>query len=159
ETEKRSSKISPNVAIPPVPDLDRHVIDVADLDEVWSYINPQMLYGRHMGLRGRFNDLIAAGDKRAVELEEKIERVKAECRAGAMRVRALWQFFEAESEGNHVHIFAGRGSPVPVETFNFPRQRKPDGVALSDLVLSPELDERSGVPKRDHIAIFVTTAG
>ena len=74
--------------------------EVADLDEIWSYINPQMLYGRHMGLRGRFNDLIAAGDRRAIELEEKIERVKEECRQGAMRVRVVWQFFEAEPEGN-----------------------------------------------------------
>jgi 5-methyltetrahydrofolate--homocysteine methyltransferase len=111
-----------------------------------------MLYGRHMGLRGRFNDLIAAGDRRAIELEEKVENVKAECRAGAMRVRVLWQFFEAESEGNRISVFAGRGSSTPMETFHFPRQRKPDGVALSDLVL------HAG-SQRDNIAMFVTTAG
>jgi len=156
ETEQRSSKISLDVPIPPVPDLDRHVIEIDDLDEVWSYINPQMLYGRHMGLRGRFSDLIASGDRRAIELEEKIERVKAECRSGAMRVKALWQFFEAEPEGNRIHIFEGRAADAPVVTFKFPRQRKPDGVALSDLVLPPE---RSGKERRDHIAIFVTTAG
>src|SRR6266513_4998467 len=60
ETEQRSSKISLDVPIPPVPDLDRHVIEVEDLDEVWSYINPQMLYGRHMGLRGKFTELLAS---------------------------------------------------------------------------------------------------
>ena len=156
ETEQRSSKISLGVPNPSVPDLDRHIIEADNLDEVWSYINPQMLYGRHMGLRGRFSDLIASGDRRAIELEEKIERVKAECRGGAMRVRALWQFFEAEPDGNRIHIFEGRGGNSPVETFKFPRQRKPDGVALSDLVLPPE---RSGEVRRDHIAMFVTTAG
>ena len=159
EGEQRSSKISLDVPIPPVPDLDRNVLEAADLDEVWSYINPQMLYGRHMGLRGRFNDLIAAGDKRAVELEEKIERVKDECRSGAMRVRVLWQFFEVEPEGNRIHLFAGRGGGSPIETFQFPRQRKPDGVALSDLVLLPERKASKGVTKRDHIAMFVTSAG
>jgi 5-methyltetrahydrofolate--homocysteine methyltransferase len=158
ESQQRSSRISLDVPIPPVPDLDRHVIEAANLDEVWSYINPQMLYGRHMGLRGRFNDLIAAGDKRAVELEEKIERVKDECRAGGMRVRVLWQFFEVEPEGNRIHFFAGR-SGSPVETFQFPRQRKPDGVALSDLVLLPEREPPQGVTRRDHVAMFVTTAG
>lgn len=159
ETEQRSSRISLNRDIPPAPDLDRHVMEVEDLDEVWSYINPQMLYGRHMGLRGRFSDLIQAGDRRAVELEEKIEKVKQECRAGAMRVRVVWQFFEAESEGNRIHIFAGRGANAPAETIEFPRQRKPDGIALSDLVLPPKRDERTAAIKRDHIAMFATTAG
>jgi 5-methyltetrahydrofolate--homocysteine methyltransferase len=159
ETDRRSSKISLGVAIPPVPDLDHHTMEVEDLDEVWSYINPQMLYGRHMGLRGRFTDLIQAGDRRAVELEEKIEKVKQECRAGAMHVRVAWQFFEAESEGNLIRIFAGRGANEPVETVQFPRQRKEDGQALSDLVLPPERDERTGAIKRDHVAMFATTAG
>ncbi|HKS40892.1 MAG TPA: methionine synthase [Blastocatellia bacterium] len=159
ETEQRSSRISLAVEIPPVPDIDRHSLEASDLDEIWSYINPQMLYGRHMGLRGRFNDLIAAGDRKAVELEEKIERVKEECRQGAMRVRVLWQFFEAESDGNIMRLYAGRGSSVPVESFQFPRQRKPDGIALSDLVLPPERDEQGRITKRDHIALFVTTAG
>ena len=155
ETDLRSSKISLDVPIPPVADLSRHVEQVTDLDEVWSYINPQMLYGRHLGLRGRFNDLIAAGDRLARDLEEKIERVKEECRRGAMSVRVVWQFFEAESEGTRRHVFAGRGATEPAETFVFPRQRKDDGVALSDLVLPPQ----PGGAGRDHIALFATTAG
>ncbi len=159
ETERRSSKISLDVPIPPVPDLDRHVIEVEDLDEVWSYINPQMLYGRHLGLRGRFADLIAAGDRRALELEEKIERVKEECRRGSLRARAVWQFFEVEPEGNRLCIFAGSESSLPIATFQFPRQRKPDGVALSDLALPAERDPETRAIKRDHIALFVTTAG
>src|SRR6185369_13019282 len=66
ETEQRSSRISIDVPIPPVPDLERHVIEIgtarsnyqeiSDLDGVWSYINPQMLYGKHLGFRGRFVD-------------------------------------------------------------------------------------------------------
>jgi 5-methyltetrahydrofolate--homocysteine methyltransferase len=182
ETEQRSSKISLDVPIPPVPDRDRHVVEVEDLDEVWSYINPQMLYGRHMGLRGKFTDLLASGDRLARELEEKIEKVKAECRAGAMRVRVVWQFFEAEPDGNSIHLFGSAWSsafrlpdvqssafrlPVsssassavenPVATFRFPRQRKEDGLALSDLVLPASLDGSTRC--RDHIALFVTTAG
>ncbi|HKY05747.1 MAG TPA: vitamin B12 dependent-methionine synthase activation domain-containing protein, partial [Blastocatellia bacterium] len=141
------------------PDLDRHVEEVEDLDEIWSYINPQMLYGRHLGLRGRFSDLIQSGDRKAVELEEKIERVKAECRQGAMRCRVAWQFFEAEPDGNRIHVFDGRGSNRRLETFHFPRQAKPDGLALSDLVLPARRDAGSGEIRRDHIAMFVTTAG
>ncbi|HLG14058.1 MAG TPA: methionine synthase [Blastocatellia bacterium] len=159
ENQQRSSKISLDVPVPPVPDLARHVIDVEDLDEVWSYINPQMLYGRHMGLRGRFDDLIAAGDERALQLEEKIEKVKEECRAGGMHARAVWRFFEAEPDGNRIHLFAGEGGGTPIETFDFPRQQKEDGVSLSDLVLPPRRDLRGRSIARDHIALFVTTAG
>jgi 5-methyltetrahydrofolate--homocysteine methyltransferase len=158
ESEKRSSRISLDVRIPPVPDLSRHVQEVSDLDEIWSYINPQMLYGKHLGFRGRFKDYLEAGDKKALELEEKIEKVKDECRKGGMRVRVLWQFFEAESAGNALQLFEGRNDAAPVETFVFPRQRKEEGLCLSDLVLPPEVDE-GGEKRRDHIAMFVTTAG
>ncbi|MFY9609367.1 MAG: methionine synthase [Blastocatellia bacterium] len=163
ETEQRSSKISLDVRIPPVPDLDRHVEEVRDLDEVWSYINPQMLYGRHLGLRGKFTELLASGDRLARQLEDTIGRVKEECRAGAMHVRVVWQFFEAEPEGNSIHLFAGHprdsalsAAGVPVAAFRFPRQRKEDGLALSDLVLPASMADAAG---RDHIALFVTTAG
>ena len=152
ESETRSSKVSLEIPIPQVPDLDRHVIEITNLDEVWSYINPQMLYGRHLGLRGKFTELLAARDRRAVELEQKIERVKEECRAGAMRVKAVWQFFEAEPEGNCINLF-DRSVQDSKTSLRFPRQRKEEGLSLSDFVLPPEQDGR------DHIALFVTTAG
>ncbi|HXU36568.1 MAG TPA: methionine synthase [Blastocatellia bacterium] len=180
ETEQRSSKISLDVPIPAVPDLARHIEEIgttsssheeiSDLDGIWSYINPQMLYGKHLGFRGRFVDALAAGDVKARELESHIERVKEECRAGAMRVRAVWQFFEAEPNGNSINLYDGVQSSAfrlpssacstslavdsPLATFRFPRQRKEDGLALSDLVLPPSNDGH-----RDHVAMFVTTAG
>ncbi|MEW6126346.1 MAG: methionine synthase [Acidobacteriota bacterium] len=157
ETEQRSARVSLDVAIPAVPDVERHILPVTDLDEIWSYINPQMLYGKHLGFRGRFKDMLAAGDKKALELEEKIERVKEECRAGAMQVRVLWQFFAAESSGNRIHLFSDKNSDMPIETFTFPRQRKDDGLCLSDYVLPLEI--HNGEIRRDHIAMFVTTAG
>ncbi|HYM14174.1 MAG TPA: vitamin B12 dependent-methionine synthase activation domain-containing protein, partial [Dehalococcoidia bacterium] len=158
ETETRSARIALDVPIAPVPDLDRHLEEALDLDEIWTYVNPQMLYGRHLGFRGRFSEALAAGDVKAVELERKIDAVKQECREGAMHARAVWQFFEAEGDGNRIHVFEP-GGVVPLETFAFPRQRKPDGLALSDLVLPPRRDARGRALERDHIAIFVTTAG
>jgi 5-methyltetrahydrofolate--homocysteine methyltransferase len=156
ETERRSAKISVDIPIPSVPDLDRHVEQINDLDEIWSYINPQMLYGKHLGYRGRFADALAAGDIKARELEAKIERVKDECRAGAMQVKAVWRFFEAAPDGNSINLFVRESR---VATFRFPRQRKEDGLALSDFVLPPESRSNGRPPRRDHIAMFVTTAG
>ena len=71
---------------------------VPDLREVWSYINPFMLYGRHMGFRGDFEKRLAERDPKAVELFESMEEVKSEA-AEFMKVRAVWQFFEAEPDG------------------------------------------------------------
>ena len=79
-----------------------------DLREIWSYINPFMLYGRHLGFRGDFAKRFTERDAKAVELHESMEEVKAEA-AQFMKVRAVWQFFEAEREGNSIRLFeAGR---------------------------------------------------
>src|SRR5258708_38398244 len=106
-----SPKVRADLPIPPVHYLDRKNRLVPDLREIWSYINPFMLFGRHLGFRGDFEKRFAERDPKAVELFESMEAVKNEA-AEFMKVRATWQFFEAESEGNALHIFAqiGRAS-------------------------------------------------
>ncbi|MGB6682342.1 MAG: dihydropteroate synthase, partial [Candidatus Acidiferrum sp.] len=74
----RSPKIRTDLPIPKVAYLDRKVRLVPDLHEVWSYINPFMLYGRHMGFRGDFGKRFAERDVKAVELFESMEEVKRE---------------------------------------------------------------------------------
>ncbi len=145
--ERRSARVRTDIPIPPAPYLDRRLCDVPRLEEVWSYINPYMLYGRHMGFKGNFEKLLAEGDTKALELHRRIEEVKREA-AGFMKARAVWQFFEAERAGNSIRLFAPRGES-PIHTFRFGRQPRPDGLSLSDYVLEP----------RDHIALFVVTAG
>jgi 5-methyltetrahydrofolate--homocysteine methyltransferase len=151
ETEVRSTKVSLSVPIPPAPYLDRKVRDVPQLQEVWSYINPQMLYVRHLGFKGNFEQKLAERDPKAIELNERVEEIKAEAEK-FMKVKAVWQFFEAEGEGNRIHLFAP-GGKAPLHTFRFPRQRKEDGLCLSDYVLPP----KNG--RRDHVVLFVVGAG
>jgi len=147
----RSPKVRADLDIPSVPYLDRKVRLVPDLREIWSYINPYMLYGRHLGFRGDFEKLLAARDAKAIELFENMEEVKNEA-AGFMKIRGVWQFFEAEPEGDAVHLFAP-GAKEPLHTFRFKRQRVGDFLCLSDYVLAPQ----NG--RRDHVALFVVTAG
>lgn len=149
--EQRSAKVRSDVAKPRPPYLDRRVRRLPDLNEIWGYLNPYMLYGRHLGFRGHFEKGLAEHDRKALELYQAVEEVKREA-MGFMQVRAVWQFFEAEPEGNTVHLFSPGGSS-PLHSFRFPRQPKEDGLALSDYVLPPDA---SG---RDHIALFVVTAG
>jgi 5-methyltetrahydrofolate--homocysteine methyltransferase len=147
----RSPKVRTDLPIPKVAYLEKKVRLVPDLNEVWSYINPFMLYGRHMGFRGDFEKRFAERDPKAVELFESMEEVKRDA-AEFMKPRAVWQFFEAEADGDVIQLFEPGGAE-PLHRFRFPRQRVGDFLCLSDYVLPPE----NG--RRDHVAIFVVTAG
>ncbi len=148
---RRSSKVRTDVPIQPAPYLERKVRDVPQLTEIWTYVNPQMLYGKHLGFRGSFEKRLSEHDQKAVELFHQVEEVKRWA-SEFMKVRAVWQFLEAERAGNSVHLFEP-GAASPVHTFQFGRQARPDGLSLSDYVLDP-VDDR-----RDHIAVLVVTAG
>jgi len=151
---ERSMKVSLDIPIPAVPYLDRRVRDVPQLagaSGVWSYINPFMLYGRHLGYKGNFEKNLAAGETKALELNELVDSLKKEA-AGYLKAKAVWQFFEAEREGNSIHLFTP-GAASPLHTFHFGRQPRPNGLCLSDYILPPAQG------KRDHLALFVVTAG
>ncbi len=148
---ERSPKVRTDLPIPSVAYLDRRVRDVPNLSEMWSYINPFMLYGRHLGFKGNFEKLLAERDPKAMDLFAAVERVKEEA-TGWMKVRAVWQFFEAERRENAIQLFAP-GAADPIHVFHFGRQPMAGGLCLSDYVL----DKKDG--HRDHIGLFVVTAG
>jgi len=149
--DTRSPKVRADLPIPDVAMLERKARLVPDLREIWSYVNPFMLFGRHLGFRGDFAKRFAERDQKAVELYESMEEVKAEA-AQFMKVCAVWQFFEAESEGNSIRLYAPNASE-PLHAFEFPRQRTGDQLCLSDYILPAQQG------KRDHLAMFVVTAG
>ncbi len=148
---KRSPKVRTDLRIPAVEYLDRKLRVVPDLREVWSYINPYMLFGRHLGYRGDFEKNLAAHEAKAVELYGEMEEVKNEA-AAFMKVRAVWQFFEVESAGDALRLFAP-GGQKPLHTWNFKRQESGDQLCLSDYVLAPQNGQR------DHVALFVVSGG
>jgi 5-methyltetrahydrofolate--homocysteine methyltransferase len=148
----RSPKVRTDLPIPPAPSLERHVRLIPNLTEVWGYINPFMLYGRHLGFKGNFEKALHERDAKALALFHDFEAVKAEA-AKFMKVRAVWQFFEAERDGNSIALF-DPGAPSPRHVFRFGRQARSGGLCLSDYVLDPGPDGR-----RDHIALFAVTAG
>jgi 5-methyltetrahydrofolate--homocysteine methyltransferase len=147
----RSSKVRADLPIPTVPYLDRRVRTLPQLPEIWGYINPFMLYGRHMGYKGNFEKQLLQREEKALALYNGMEQVKEDALTW-MKARAVWQFFEAERDGNSIRLFEP-GAKEPVHAFNFGRQPRKDGLCLSDYVL----DADNGA--RDHIALFVVTAG
>jgi 5-methyltetrahydrofolate--homocysteine methyltransferase len=144
--------------IPAAPDHERHVMKQLPLDEVWSYVNPKMLYGKHLGLKGNIADLLAQGDARALELKALIDDLKAQSRAGGaapMTARAVWQFFPASSAGDTLRLHAPHDPDRTVAEFTFPRQEKGDRLCLADYVRPAD----SLLAGRDAVCLFVVTAG
>jgi 5-methyltetrahydrofolate--homocysteine methyltransferase len=132
----------------PAPDHDEHVLSELDLSAVWPYVNPHMLYAKHLGLRGSFRKLKEAGDPKLAELEEVIGRIE---RSGWIRARAMYRFFDASSDGNSVRLsLDGKEQAV----LHFPRQVAGERLSLADFVRPAS----AGGPP-DSVALLLTTAG
>ncbi len=141
---------SPDVALAdplPPPDGEERVLPALDLGEVWRYLNPHMLYAKHLGLRGSYWRLKEAGDPKLAELEKVIARVQA---AGWISARAMYRYFPARSEGNAL-VVEGPAGPV---RFSFPRQVAGERLCLADFVHPAEAGRAA-----DSVAFFITTAG
>jgi 5-methyltetrahydrofolate--homocysteine methyltransferase len=139
--------------IPQPPDLKLHVLEDYDLDAIFRYINPVMLYTRHLGFKGKFVDALAAGDAKARELRAQVERVEEEMlRRDDIRARAVYKFFRAHSEGDALVITCPEGDHVK-ERFDFGRQAKDGGLCLADFTAGRD----SG--RTDYVAFLTTTVG
>ena len=147
-----ASLIRHDQPIPTPPDLKRHVLDRFPLEEIFPYLNPAMLYGKHLGLRGNLEALLAAGDEKARRLRERVAAVENELLAtGAMEARAVYKFFPAQSEGETIFLY-GPDRRV-VESFTFPRQSTGEGLCLADFV-APR-----GTGLTDYAALFAVSCG
>ncbi|MEN9800699.1 MAG: hypothetical protein RL653_4396, partial [Pseudomonadota bacterium] len=159
----RSREVPVLDRFPAPPDFARHVLTNTPVDHAWRFINPLMLYVRHLGVNGSAARLLGTPDahklrdteegRKALAVKEMLDGLKDELRGGEMKPRAVFQFFRAGSEGNCVQLFDG-ASGAPVVRFEFPRQPREGGLCLADLV-APLV----GGEARDNLALFVVTAG
>ncbi|MCH7554287.1 MAG: dihydropteroate synthase, partial [Chloroflexi bacterium] len=142
------------LGIPNPPDLKLHTLMDYDLEKVFRYINPQMLYVRHLGYRKRFTEAVAEGEPKALELRDAVRKVEEAMLASAdIQARAVFKFFPCQSQGRQLLIYAAPDGGRVLEQFTFGRQQEHDGLSLVDYVASVE----SG--RMDYVAMFVTSAG
>jgi len=131
------------------PDLEPHVLRDVPLSHVYPYLNLQMLYGKHLGLRGVVSRLLEEGDAKARELELVVETLEREAATeGWVRAHGVYQWFRARATGDTVRVLTPAGDEAAC--FTFPRQRDGERLCLADYV-------RDDVD--DWIALFAVTCG
>lgn len=171
-TEPVSTERSPLIEIikdiPQAPDYERHALKNTPLDHIWPFINPLMLYSRHLGLKGGVvkQILSSAGakhaspllnteeGKKALEIYEVVQEIKEELRK-TLQPKAVYQFFHAASDKNDVIIFNAQGKEQG--RFHFPRQKEKNGLCLADYVSPARSAETLSL--QDNLCLFVVTAG
>ncbi len=164
----RSESIEIQTELPTPPDFKRHVIREAQLDVIWKFINPLMLYNRHLGVKAKTaKQLVAAEtnsailreleaeDPKSVEIFHEVQAVKAEYKnQDLFKPTAVYQFFKTRAQGNTIEILDENLDVL--QSFEFPRQKLAPYLCLSDYVSS---DLSNSESKHDSVAFFVVTAG
>ncbi len=164
---KRSSKVTVLSTLPNAPDFQKHILKNTPIDQIWNYINPMMLLGRHLGIQGHIvrklttNSQTAmreieAEDPKAFKILQAVEDMKEEFRGTEfMHPQAVFQFFHAGSFGNTAFLANG----TQVKTIEFPRQNKEDGLSLADYLAPTSSATPSPQDLKDSLAAFVVTVG
>jgi 5-methyltetrahydrofolate--homocysteine methyltransferase len=145
------SAVSRTVPVPRPPDLDPHVLRRVPLAHIYPYLNLQMLLGKHLGVKGSIQRLLAEGDPKTLEIKAVIEELERQSvEHGWLEANAVYRFFEARSSGEDLILYReGREAA----RCHFPRQRVGERLCLSDYVR----DVASGEP--DYVAMFAVTCG
>ena len=156
--EDRAADVPPaqvrhDFEIPNPPDLRLHVLNGHPLEEIFPYINPQMLYVRHLGYKGRFADDLEAGERAAIELHDSVRKVEDLMLAQEdIKANSVLKFFPCNSDGQRLLVY-GSEDRKSAEEFYFGRQCQRDGLCLADYALP----QSSG--KADYVGMFVTSIG
>ena len=139
--------------IPNPPDLRLHVINDHPLEEIFPLINPQMLYVRHLGYKGRFADDLESGEHATIELRDSVRKVEDLMLAqGNIKANAVFKFFPANADGQRILVHGAEDQKI-AEQFYFGRQSERDGLCLADYLLP----QSSG--QVDYVGMFLVSIG
>ncbi len=153
-TVPKRSGVSTTNPILNAPDYELHVMKELDLRSIFPYINPNMLYGRHLGLKGSLKRLLEAGDQKAIDLQKAITEFQEEIiEKKLMETHAVYRFFPVMAEGNELIVYDPSDRKTELERFHFERKQTNPFLCVADFIRPLESGEM------DNMAIFVTTAG
>ncbi|CAM3865958.1 methionine synthase [Cohnella lubricantis] len=150
----RRSNISQDAPLFAPPDYERHVLRDYPIAHVLPYVNYQMLLGHHLGVKGKVDELLAAGDERTVQLKETVDGIIREAgQKGWLKPQGMYRFFPAQSDGNDILIYDPQDTTKVLHRFTFPRQSVEPYLCLADFLKPVD----SGVI--DTVGFLVVTAG
>jgi 5-methyltetrahydrofolate--homocysteine methyltransferase len=110
-----------------------------------------MLLGKHLGVRGAVERLVAGGDPTARELLAQVEGLEREAAAGdLLRADGIYRFYRAAASGDDLMLYEAERE---VARFRFPRQPGGERLCLADYVRPVEAGEA------DYVALFAVTCG
>ncbi|MCG3114140.1 MAG: methionine synthase [Candidatus Manganitrophus sp. SA1] len=148
------SNVRRDVPLPKAPDFDFHAIDEGPLREIFSYINPSMLYGKHLGLKGNLERLLADRDERAEKLHVSVVAMQEEILAKrTLTAQGIYRYLPCQAQGEDLLIYDPADPARLLETFTFPRQPGSERLCLSDYCRDVDSGEI------DSVALFVVTMG
>ncbi len=141
----------PPEELPRPPDLARHLLPEIPLDEVLPLLNPQMLLGKHLGLRGSVRRLLERGDLKATELAARVEALTdAAATRGWLAPAGVFRFVRARAEGEEAVLADADGAELA--RLRFPGKPKPPHRSAAHWI-------HPGPGAPDSLALFVVTAG
>jgi 5-methyltetrahydrofolate--homocysteine methyltransferase len=145
-----STRAAVDAVEPPVPpDFEPHILRDVPLSHIYPYLNLQMLYGKHLGLRGLVTRLLEAGDPKAREVHEVVEALKQEAiRDRLVTAHGVYQWFRARAAGDDVVVLDTAGRELG--RFAFPRQAGGERLCLADYLRQD---------RQDYLAVFAVTCG
>jgi 5-methyltetrahydrofolate--homocysteine methyltransferase len=165
---KRSPTVQTVDHPPQPPDYNPHVIKNISLNVIWKMINPLMLFGRHLGVKGSSAKLLGEttldlqtirylkdSDPKALEIHSAVCEVMqfALNTPELYRPSGIYQFFKAKSDGQNTNIVSSNGEILT--SFSFPRQPKEPWLCISDYINPSDMKSET----EDNLCLFVVTAG
>ncbi len=131
---------------------------VADLDDVYPFLDRHVLFKLHWGGRGKKGEdwrKIVEGDGEDEGFRPKLERMWNE--QEYLHPRTKVGYFPCNSEGNDLVIFDPEDHDREIERLTFPRQPRHDRICLADFY--KPLHSDSHPPQRDVVALQGVTVG
>ncbi|PCJ16677.1 MAG: methionine synthase [Candidatus Cloacimonadota bacterium] len=124
----------------------------AEASKVFDYVNDQFFYTKHMGFKGSIRLSCEKGDKKALKLKSQVEELKKMIiENNWIKPKAVFQFFNAHSNGNKVETCGDNGNVI--KTLEFPREIAGEDLCISDFIAP------SGKKVSDTMAMFIVTTG
>jgi len=133
-------------------------------EQAWAYLNETMIYTRHLGFKGPFQQKLAEGDAKAAQLKEAVDTVKQKViQDDLFDLKGVFRFFPSASDGNSIILYQ---QDKELERFTFPRQVNKKNLCLADYVIPatcpakpPRRSGKAGKVPRGEIRVAEAQGG